>query len=65
MQPWEQEKTVKQQKLKKESRNLREKIGLVTHAITLSTVACSIIYGTLLYEFSKQIIFKIDPGLKK
>jgi len=65
MQPWEQEKAVKREKIKKESRTFREKIGLVTHAITLSTVACSIIYGTLLYEFSKQIIFKIDPELKK
>ena len=65
MQPWEQEKTVKRQKMKKEGRTIREKVGLVTHAITLSAVACTFIYGTLMYEFTKQIIFKIDPELKK
>ena len=65
MQPWEKEKSYKAPKNKKEKRSVRKKFGLAVHAVTISTIACSLIYGTLLYEFSKQAVFKIDPSLKK
>ena len=62
--PWEKEKTVKQQKDKRSRRTFREKIGLVTNAVALSGVACTFIYASVVYECIKEIAYKIDPKLK-
>lgn len=61
MHPWEKEKTIEQPKIKKEKRNVRQKLGLAAHAVTLSFIACSVIYGSLLYEATKFIVV---PGHK-
>ena len=65
MQPWEREKNAKVLKNKKAKRTIRKKIGLVTNALTISVVACTFIYGSVMYEFTKEVIFKIDPKLKR
>ena len=71
MQPWEKErlyereKSRKRQKDKKEKRSFSEKIGLATNAIVLSAVACTFIYGSVMYECFKEIAYRIDPKLKK
>ena len=71
MQPWEnerlceREKSRKRQKDKKEKRSFSEKIGLATNAIVLSAVACTFIYGSVMYECFKEIAYRIDPKLKK
>ena len=65
MQPWEKQKTVNRNKRKKERRSLKEKLGLAVEGVTLSAVCCSVIYGTLLYEFTKQFILKIDKPQQK
>ena len=62
--PWEKEKTVKQQKDKRHRRTCREKIGLVTNAVALSGVAGTFIYASVVYECVKEIAYKIDPKLK-
>lgn len=62
--PWEKEKTVKQQKDSRKRRTFREKIGLVTNAVALSGVACTFIYASVVYECVKEIAYKIDPKLK-
>ena len=62
---WEREKNRKHQKGKKEKRSFSEKMGLATNAVVLSAVACTFIYGSVMYECFKEIAYKIDPKLKK
>ena len=62
---WEREKTRKNQECKKEKRSFSEKLGLVSNAITLSAIACDLIYGSVMYECFKGVVYKIDPKLKK
>ena len=65
MQPWEKEKSYNSSENKKEKRSVREKIGLVTNAVVLSVVACTFIYGSVIYGCFKENIYKVDPKLKK
>ena len=62
---WEREKSRKRQTGKKEKRSFSEKIGLATNAVVLSAVACTFIYGSVMYECFKEIVYRIDPKLKK
>ena len=65
MQPWEKEKSYNSSENKKEKRSVREKIGLAANAVVLSAVACTFIYGSVMYECFKEIIYRVDPKLKK
>tara|TARA_B100000424_G_C22770944_1_gene415133 strand:- start:324 stop:521 length:198 start_codon:yes stop_codon:yes gene_type:complete len=65
MQPWETEKRYSPRKSKKQKRSFVKKVSLATNAVVLSTVACTFIYGSVMYECFKEIIYKIDPKLKK
>ena len=71
MQPWENERLWEREKsrnhyeYKKEKRSFSEKLGLVSNAITLSAIACAFIYGSVMYECFKEVVYKIDPKLKK
>jgi len=65
MQPWENEKKIKGSPKRKERRSIREKLNLVTNAIALSTIACTFIYGSVMYECFKEIVYMVDPKLKK
>ncbi len=62
---WEREKSRKRQTGKNKNRSFSEKLGLVANAVTLTAVACTFIYGSVMYECFKEIIYKVDPKLKK
>ncbi len=65
MQPWEKEKSYSSRKNKKQKRSFKKKMSLATNAVVLSTVACTFIYGSVMYECLKEIIYKVDPKLKR
>ena len=65
MQPWEKEKNYNSSKNKKEKRSFGQKIALASNAVVLSAVACTFIYGSVMYECFKEIIYRVDPKLKK
>jgi len=56
MQPWERERVYRK---KREKRTTREKVNLVTSAVALSAVCCSVIYGCVIYESIKYFIFGV------
>ena len=65
MQPWEKEKSYNSSKNKKEKRTLGQKMALASNAVVLCAVACTFIYGSVMYECLKEIVYKVDPKLKK
>ena len=63
MQPWEKEKSYNSPK--KEKRSFRQKVALASNAVVLCAVACTFIYGSVMYECLKEIVYRADPKLKK
>ncbi len=55
MQPWESRKK------EMPKRSIRQKLGLLVDGITISTAACIVIYGSLVYEATRMVVVGPRP----